>query len=95
MPTYEEIYEHMIDTQVKKAQADMAKNDHDIWRMMAALAGMRERLLDTPSLTGEAKEQLTEFFTVAGLLTDAEHRYLYLQGARDFASLLREFDVIK
>lgn len=95
MPEYDEIYKSMTELLLKNARTDMAKNDREIFRMMAALAGMRERLLDAPSLPSDVKEQLQEYFTVTDLLADAEQRHLYLQGARDFTSMLRELGVIK
>lgn len=93
MDRYQEIFDNLTSELVETALQTMSgdpevKFGNDTCRKISRL------IKDEPSLTKEVRAWIDEYFAAMQLLADKQHRYLYLQGARDFARLLKDFGVI-
>ena len=93
MDRYKEIFDSLTGELVETALQAMS-NDPEVRFGNDTCRKISRLIQDESSLTKEAKAWIDEYFAAMQLLADKQHRYLYLQGAHDFARLLKEFGVI-
>lgn len=93
MDRYQEIFDNLTDELVETTLQTMM-DDPDVKSSNDTCKKVSRLIQDEPSLTKEVRAWIDEYFAAMQLLADKQHRYLYLQGARDFARLLKDFGVI-
>ena len=93
---YDEILEMVITELTERGQKQQRSENPEIDELVLRRTKLSEQVQECVSpLSQDAREILAEYHNTMDILSGDQIRYLYLQGAKDCVSLLRELGVIR
>lgn len=93
---YDEILETVITELTERGYKQQRSENSEVNELVLRRIELSQRIQECVSpLSQEAQDTLEEYHTAMDILSGHQIRYLYLQGAKDCVSLLRELGVIR
>lgn len=93
---YDEISEMVITELTKRGYKQQRGENPEVNDLVLRRIELSQQVQEFISpLSQEAQDALEEYHTTMDILSGHQIRYLYLQGAKDCVSLLRELGVIR
>lgn len=92
---YEEILEMVLTELIERGYRQQRKEDEAMDRLVKRRIELKEQaVLCTGSLDEQVKRTLEEYYDTIDLIYGLQHKYIYLQGAKDCVRLLKTLDAI-
>jgi len=93
---YDEILEMVITELIERGHKQQRRENPEVNDLTLRRIELSQQVQECVSLLDqEAQDTLEEYHTTMDILSGHQIRYLYLQGAKDCVSLLRELGVIR
>ena len=95
MEQWKESLQTAMDERFDEAFAELAKSNADVREAVKQQLDVSVLMKDHPKYDDELKQLVDSYFEAMQLLLGEYGQHLYIQGAKDCVTVLREFGVIK
>jgi len=95
MEQWKESLQTAMDERFDEAFAELAKSNVDVRKAIKQQRDASVLVKDHPKYDEELKQLVDSYFEAMQLLLGEHGQHLYIQGAKDCVTVLREFGIIK
>lgn len=95
MEQWKQSLQTALDERFDAAFAELAKSNADVRKAIKQQRDASVLVKDHPKYDEELKQLVDSYFEAMQLLLGEYGQYLYIQGAKDCVTVLREFGIIK
>ena len=95
MEQWKESLQTAMDERFNAAFAELAKSNADVRKAIKQQRDASVLVKDHPKYDEELKQLVDSYFEAMQLLLGEHGQHLYIQGAKDCVTVLREFGIIK
>ena len=95
MEQWKESLQTAMDERFDAAFAELAKSNADVRKAIKQQRDASVLVKDHPKYDDELKQLADSYFEAMQLLLGEHGQHLYIQGAKDCVTVLREFGIIK